>query len=1421
MSEKLLILFLFLTSLLSAQTSYFVKYKESLPISEVHQKVEQRRLLPEGDQPLMMPAATDVRFFARGMAREIPGLQRILFTTFASELSASDITRLLNADPAIEYIQANTVYSINGFSADGPNDSLFAQQWGLHRIKAPAAWSVSSGNPAIIIGVIDTGVDYLHPDLDGQIWLNAGEIGTDTQGNDKRSNGIDDDGNGFIDDFRGWDFTDRAGFPFDSSGGDYLNWDNDPMDENTFSHGTAVSGIISAKRNNLLGISGIVPESKIMAVRAFDPGGFGEEDDVAAAILYATVNGAKVINMSFGDYSFSYVLRDVIRFASAQGVVLVASSGNSGSAAPHYPSGYSEVISVGNSMKSDYPSGNSNYGSTLDLIAPGTEIPTLARRYQYSLFSGTSAAAPHVSAAAALLLSIQQFSAEEIKQILKSSCDDIGDPGWDIRSGAGRLNLERAVRVLSPASIMFSNPKQDFATSGAPFPVIASVLSPYFESYSLYYGRGLNPTTWTPLVENIASQKFNDTLAMVNVASEPDTVFALRLVVKFINGSTTEERVNFHKMSTASKAELISVIPSYYGNKPTILAAIYSEQPAIARMYYRENSTLPFRFIALDGFAVNNQFVRQLHYGFLPQDIVDPDKSYQIYFEVENLVGLKTTLLDENDQYFVISSPKPFQLRATTKLQASLPAGYLYEKPVALKSVSEKEVLHRRLSTPTVLNMYSFENNQFVYQNDSLSSRIPKASGDFNKNGKTDILSLWTFTTLIDEQSQQGSTQLQNRLKADTSFIWPMLVDDVNNDGSFELLALTDDSTISVYSFNQDLKITRLTSFKNFSKKKYQYNRFDAPYGVIVDSDKNGRNELWMVDMEGDIMSWEIASASQFIPKDTIVTGYGASSAMLSVGDFDGDGGSDFGIVLRSIDEIDIAPYNRVIIYNLKGNTFNVLYDHAFIDPATEFRSSFQRASNALKFADLDNNGTEELIVSTFPYMYILQYQELTQPQVILYEENVNTTSLYLGDINENGVLELALPKTEGISFIELGESNRTATPYNLRGYSTNATSVQLVWHSDAIQHYLFRGSSVESMVLYDSTFEKSFRDQNVTLNTAYWYSVQAYNPLKPVPLSGKSTPVRIYHHKPSQIESVELTSPSSMLVNFSGRIMPTIENLEAIQVSRIDSLTGIEQKVYRISSMMPAGETSYLLSLTQPLESGWTKIKTVALRDFYGSPVPLDSLVFKVTAQQLSDQFFIESFKILNSRLIELTFNLPVDPVNYSITSNYEFEPANSVSSVTMSGNTGNTIRLNLSQGNPIGAVGREYRLKVRNLTSTTETGSIPIASGAGSVVVLTSNETNFDNIYVYPSPALLKDGQGSVTIAGIPNNCSVIILDVNGNIMRRLEETDGNGGVSWDLRDTEGRMVATGIYIYRIAKLDSKKEETDVKLGKIAVVR
>ena len=132
--------------------------------------------------------------------------------------------------------------------------------------------------------------------------------------------------------------------------------------------------------------------------------------------------GAKVINMSFGDDQFSYVMRDVIRYAYSKGVVLVASSGNSGSDEPHYPSGYSEVICVGNSTEYDDVAPSSNYGSTLDLVAPGTDILTTAKGGGYASVSGTSASAPFVSATAGLILSLGNFSNDEVKQIIKSTC---------------------------------------------------------------------------------------------------------------------------------------------------------------------------------------------------------------------------------------------------------------------------------------------------------------------------------------------------------------------------------------------------------------------------------------------------------------------------------------------------------------------------------------------------------------------------------------------------------------------------------------------------------------------------------------------------------------------------------------------------------------------------------------------------------------------------------------------------------------------------------------------------------------------------------------------------------------------------------------------------------------------------------------
>ena len=230
-------------------------------------------------------------------------------------------------------------------------------------------------------------------------------------------------------------------------------------------------------------------------------------------------------------------------------------------------------------------------------MAPGSQIVTTARNNNYASISGTSAATPYVAAAAALILSLGNFTNEEVKQILKSTSDDIDEPGWDIYTGAGRLNMFRAVTVIAPSVIKINHPIQDFATLDDSLKINASVLSPLFSSYSLYYGYGLNPANWIPLIEQGSNQFSNEDIFTLSLTSLPDTVYCLRLVVDLNNGRTLEERVNFSISRNPPVTELVSVGPAFYGDKTTILAAMYTDEPTVTRMYYKKiwrvlNSTL-------------------------------------------------------------------------------------------------------------------------------------------------------------------------------------------------------------------------------------------------------------------------------------------------------------------------------------------------------------------------------------------------------------------------------------------------------------------------------------------------------------------------------------------------------------------------------------------------------------------------------------------------------------------------------------------------------------------------------------------------------------------------------------------------------------------------------------------------------------
>ena len=334
-------------------------------------------------------------------------------------------------------------------TATTPNDTEYSKLWGMHNtgqtggavdadIDAPEAWAIQKGSRNIIVAVIDTGIDYDHVDLAANMWKNPGE-----SGNGKENNGIDDDGNGYVDDVYGYDF---------------INNDADP-DDNDHYHGTHCAGTIGGVGNNSSGVVGASWNVKMMAIKFLGPSG-GYTSDAILSVEYATAMGAHLSSNSWGGGGYSQSLKDAIDDAGENGSLFIAAAGNSAAnndSYAHYPSSYesSNVIAVAATDHNDNLASFSCYGLTsVDLGAPGVSVYSTAPDDSYRSLSGTSMATPHVSGVAALLLS--EFPAEsmfEIKQRLMDSGDSISALSGKTVSGK-RLNAHKALTYNLDRSIL-------------------------------------------------------------------------------------------------------------------------------------------------------------------------------------------------------------------------------------------------------------------------------------------------------------------------------------------------------------------------------------------------------------------------------------------------------------------------------------------------------------------------------------------------------------------------------------------------------------------------------------------------------------------------------------------------------------------------------------------------------------------------------------------------------------------------------------------------------------------------------------------------------------------------------------------------------------------------------------------------------
>lgn len=329
-------------------------------------------------KPAVRAAATEY-FRSRWRVSTLRSFRRIgvQHVKLPKDMTVEEALEIYRNDPDVEYVEPNYLR----YATAIPNDSFFSNLWGLNNagdtdIDAPEAWDITQGNSNIVVAVLDSGVDYNHPDLAANIWINQAEL-TGTPG-------VDDDGNGMIDDIRGWDFVDD---------------DNDPIDSDD--HGTHVAGTVAAVGNNNTGITGVSWTAKIMVLRFLDAFGSGSVADAIEAIDYAIDKGAKIINASYGSYTFSTAERDAIARARNADILFVAAAGNDNwnndSATKHYPSSYdlTNIIAVAATDQSDSRASFSNYGATsVDVAAPGTSIfstrPDRQMVWNYDFETGTA-----------------------------------------------------------------------------------------------------------------------------------------------------------------------------------------------------------------------------------------------------------------------------------------------------------------------------------------------------------------------------------------------------------------------------------------------------------------------------------------------------------------------------------------------------------------------------------------------------------------------------------------------------------------------------------------------------------------------------------------------------------------------------------------------------------------------------------------------------------------------------------------------------------------------------------------------------------------------------------------------------------------------------------------------------------------------
>jgi subtilisin family serine protease len=1326
-------------------------------------------------------------------------IQNRLDNIFVADISGQNINQvlsLLKSNEYIDYAQLNNKYQLNNVT---PNDPYYSSQYYIPKTSSDRVWDITQGDSTIIIGIIDSGMDFLHPDLNRTYKINYGEI---------PNNGIDDDNNGYLDDYLGWNFVSN---------------NNNPADDNIFSHGTAISGMLAAGFNNGIGIASIAPRCKILVMKAFDAQGIGYDNDVATAILYAISRGVKVLNFSFGDYVYSYLLRDVIRFAYSKNIVMTASAGNDASDVLHYPSAFDEVISVGASDADDRRASFSAYGETVDLYAPGYQILTTSIvgkgsvefNNDYAYINGTSFSAPIVAGVAGLLLSRNKnLSNEEIRGILVSTTDYFpGQSAWDHEHSSGRLNALNAINSYNTPSVArIFYPYQDLSDTLSSIPIVISAASPLFQSYSVYYGIGENPFNVYPVITNRTSQILKDTAVIWNLKNLPDTSISLRLVINSNTGRTIEHRMIFyydHKTSNILDFAFGEIVDRDYYSE---LITFSTTGKSIGKIYYkRKNVTEPYNFIYADGSSINVGLISDVHFGLLKGKDLAANMEYEFYIESQSLNG---TISSVQDTSFHFTTKPQISNYGFVKKGYTLPAVQTCNAIFDVSNTGKKDLFTNDIKNNLKLYIYEFSNGAFskianyVLPDFSVARDIVYLSG----NNKADLLTSTSRNGAVYEAAapfQYPTVKIWSDEGNDN--FWSSGFAYVNANNSRDLLGFGKNG-LRILEYNG-------TTFNDIATLPYSKSSSQAnSQNVLVeDFDNDGNNEVVFIDTYFASQNSVSQNLGLNVFKNTSATGFTRvfidslerflKGDNVISGDFDGDGKKEFAFGTVS-NSSDLIQYYSLYIYKYINNAYNI-FDRI------DIYSNDANAEVSTKAGNIDADSKDEILINCGKSFYVYKYNSaLRKFEPVFYQKDINTVNQLVYDFDGNGVNEIGVNCiNDSMYFYEKDiPFAGPQTPLNFNAASLDSNKVMLnystVLNADYYRIYRADNDSTPNFVLYDSTALNTYSDLNVVNKKNYLYRITAIDTNLATRESKPTNYAKVYVHNKSRLVKVISEGNGFISVTYSEKVNISLPPPNSFLVNIIGSpkLTAFKNSF------------EYLLSYGERIPNGNYTIKTNSLTDFYGSPVDTNSIAFSVN-QIDSLQFYIKYVSLADKYKLKVEFNLNTDTITSRNQNNYSFEPFGfKVLSVEPDITNRNVLYLNLSGSSYIGASGRNYILKVFNIYSST---GIKITEGAGGSFGLIFNKENLNDVFVYPNPHTKNSRQDFITFANLTRTATVYIYDLTGRYLAKAEATNGNGGVEWNLKTLEGKDVPTGVYIFRVEGKDSNGNSVEDKTGKFMIVR